>query len=527
MNISKKNYDLIIVLFLVWCVWIFRIVDLPNHPIPTPVVADEFSNYLGAKTFAEGRLTNPAHEFTNDSLLEIYILSEPSRMMKYQPAMSGFMALGIAVLGDAYWGVLLLMSLAIASSYWAVRGWAGRGASLYVAVLLLLAMRVPHYFIDSYWGGAHALLGSFLIIGAYPRIIDKKQYGYIWAALFGVVILLLSRTYEGTILILSFSVCAIVTVWRKYSREEIKALIKNTFLPVIFVGGCLLAFQMHYNKVVTGDYLKLPYTLYQEQNGHTDLFWFIDINNLGLSNHYGLRSIQELEDNFYSSNSVMYRFIRLPELLGRLLGRIDLFGNSLILILFIITIVGIPAIIYDAIKRQKYIALYVCIIIQAVGYMVTAYVPIPHYVTVCFALLIIIIAVNLRDIYIASKYKYLYKIILAGFLIIFLLTNPIKYSNNEEEKDNIKQFIEKELKQKDGYHLVLIDQRLEATEKPIYYSFVYNELDIDSAKIIWAWYLSPQQNRKIIEYYKNRNIWYIEPYKEKLLIPYTQHKEQP
>ncbi len=525
MNISKKNYDLIIILLLVCCVWIFRIVDLPNHPIPTPVVADELANYLGAKTFAEGRLTNPPHEFTNDSLLEFYILDEPSRMMKYQPAMAGFMALGIAVFGDAYWGVVLLVSLAIASSYWAVRGWAGRGVSLYVSGILLLAMRAPHYFIDSYWGGAHALLGSFLIIGAYPRIIDKKQYGYIWAALLGAVILLLSRTYEGGMLILSFSVCAIIVVWRKYSGEEIKTLIKNTFLPIIFVGGCLLAFQLHYNKVVTGDYLKLPYALYQEQRGHADLFWFLNTKTHELSSHYGLKTLQIWEDNFYNSNNALYRFTWLPELLSGTFGRVDLLGSLLVLSFLIIIIIGIPAIIYNVTRKRKYSPLYICLIVQVVGYIVMAYVPIPHYATVCFAALIVIIAVNLRDIYIASKYKYLYKITLGGFLILFLLTSPIKYPPNKQEEIAVKESIETELKQKDGYHLVLVDQRLEASEKTLHFSFVYNEPDIDSAKIIWAWYLSPQQNKKLIEYYKDRNIWYIEPYKEKLLMPYTQHKE--
>jgi len=76
------------------------------------------------------------------------------------------------------------------------------------------------------------------------------------------------------------------------------------------------------------------------------------------------------------------------------------------------------------------------------------------------------------------------------------------------------------LQQDGGRHLVIVRY---APNKSLHDDWVYNEADIDSAKVVWAREMDSTQNRKLIEYFKDRQVWLLEANAETpRLIPYSE-----
>jgi hypothetical protein len=51
--------------------------------------------------------------------------------------------------------------------------------------------------------------------------------------------------------------------------------------------------------------------------------------------------------------------------------------------------------------------------------------------------------------------------------------------------------------------------------------WVFNGAEIDAAGLLWARETNPQQNQKLVDYFKDRQIWLIEPEEDNTeLIPY-------
>ena len=65
----------------------------------------------------------------------------------------------------------------------------------------------------------------------------------------------------------------------------------------------------------------------------------------------------------------------------------------------------------------------------------------------------------------------------------------------------------KQLKQQDGYHLIIVSYRPTYTTHG---EWVYNEADIDGAKVVWARRMDDDHNCQLLEYFKDRHIWSLE-----------------
>ena len=64
-----------------------------------------------------------------------------------------------------------------------------------------------------------------------------------------------------------------------------------------------------------------------------------------------------------------------------------------------------------------------------------------------------------------------------------------------------------QLKQTNGRHLVIVRYgRAHLTNE----EWVYNDADIDGAKVVWAREMDSTQNKKLLEYFNGRQVWLVE-----------------
>jgi hypothetical protein len=69
--------------------------------------------------------------------------------------------------------------------------------------------------------------------------------------------------------------------------------------------------------------------------------------------------------------------------------------------------------------------------------------------------------------------------------------------------------LQQELENHPGPQLAIV--RYAPKHDPASMEWVYNAADIDAAKVVWAREMSPEQDRELVEYYRNRKVWLVEP----------------
>ena len=85
--------------------------------------------------------------------------------------------------------------------------------------------------------------------------------------------------------------------------------------------------------------------------------------------------------------------------------------------------------------------------------------------------------------------------------------------------------IEAQLESTEGRHLVLVHNSNSAIG---IWDWIYNQPDLDRARVIWARDMGHEANEELIRYYPNRRIWYVDQDDGIMrLNPYDQESNEP
>jgi hypothetical protein len=248
-------------------VLVVRVALFSLWSIPRPRIQDEFSYLLGGETLALGRLTNPSPHLWR--FFEApHILVTPSFQSRYPPGQAIALAAGKVLLGHPWFGVLLSCALMSAAICWMLQGWMPARWALLGGLLSLVRLSIYSYWMNSYWGGAVAAIGGCLVMGAFPRIIRRRQFGWAWAMGAGLVILANTRPLEGAISSVPVGVALLHWIFKEDKAATLRKRFWRVAGPIavcVAVGG---VFTCYYNYRVTGHALDLPHREFARQYAH-------------------------------------------------------------------------------------------------------------------------------------------------------------------------------------------------------------------------------------------------------------------
>ena len=471
-------------------------IDAALHGMPLPVVHDEFSYLLAADTFAHGRLSNPTHPMWH-YLEEFHVLQEPTRASKYPPGMGLVLAVGTVAFGHPIVGVWIVTGLACAATAWALRAlfpphWAWLGG------LLLAANPIMHLWGMDYWGGSLSVLGGALAFGAFLRLRARPRVGTALIFGLGLVILAVSRPFEGAVLGASLGVILLATTLRPGTLPISQAM-SEFWLPVgacLAVAGVLLAI---YNASVTGSPWLMPYALYAAQHDAAPLFLWQSLSHQPpLYEHAIFRQIASWEHVKYTQARTIDGFLgESGERLGFLFYRL-VAPQTLLLI----SSLALPATLAGS-RRGRFLAGIVGVSLLAL--FSETYTQ-PHYAAPVMPVVIALLVICLRRVHaVRFSGRRSGQLLVRLGIIVAVATTP--FTRDETMSWALqRQAVEATLAKLPGKHLVIVRY---APGHDSQYDWAHNGADVDAARVVWA-RDRDDGDQALIDYYRDRSVWLLE-----------------
>ncbi|MGA2715461.1 MAG: hypothetical protein ABSG41_20365 [Bryobacteraceae bacterium] len=483
-----------------------RLLLLSSHPVPVPRIPDEFSYLLASDTFSQGRVTNPAHPLWQ-FFETIHVLPFPTYMSKYPPAQGLLLAAGQVLFGHPWWGVVLSIGLMVGSVCWMLQGWLpGRWAAL-GALATGLQFGIGHAWMNSYWGGAPAAIGACIVLGALARLKQFRpfpcrpvRYSLLFAL--GIVILLNSRPWEGMAVIVPAAIAVLLWMFGR-SGTQLFERVRAVLVPasvLLLVGATAMSY---YNWRVTGNPLHLPYTTIHKTYSVVPLFVWQSSTPAPSFRHTVLkRYFLETEPHYQAADTLgTLRGWAAAQPWRLRMAKDLLFGNFFLMLC-------LPMVFIYASPPLRFLLAILGVFIVALALESWNQI---HYFGPVIGLAAVLKMSSLRWLSAVKIHRRKIGIALSTGVILCSALNLIQDSMVFPQRDvfsSERAGIQKELESTDGLHVVLVRY---ADDHPPVQQWVYNRANIDASKVVWAWEMSDQENRRLFDYFKGRTFWLLEP----------------
>lgn len=492
-----------------------RLALLPILGVPEPDAHDEFSHLLAADTFAHGRLTNPTHPMWTH-FESFHIIQQPSYMSMYPPAQGIVLAAGIR-LGNPWIGQLLVTAAMCSALCWMLQGWLPPSWALLGALLIVFRIGILSYWMDSYWGGSVSALGGALVLGALPRLRKSPATSYALAMALGLAVLANSRPYEG--FLLALPVAGAMMLWlASTNRATVRIKITRVVVPVVLLLGLVAIFMGYYYHRVTGSPFRMTYEVNRETYAMAPYFIWGHPRPHPAYRHAVMREFYGWELTDFLNNRKPWNFLRFS--FEKAITAWSFYLGPVLTL----PLVALPWAFRDRRLRFPLLALGVFLAGLAVETWVS-----PHYLAPVTGLLFLIIVQCLRHL---ARWRWKDRLvglalvrsvplIMIAMIVLRLVAltahariePPTPVGNMDRAR------IERTLESLSGQQLVIVRY---GSRHHIGTEWVYNEADIDAAKVVWARDMGKTENQDLLHYFSDRKIWLLEPDQSPpRLVPYA------
>lgn len=495
----KKPVATLIAAWIVGTVISFMVVAVRG--VPAPHVQDEFGYLLTADTFASGKITNPTHPKWQH-FESFHIIHQPSYTAKYPPLQSVTLAIG-QTLGHPIIGACLATGISIAALFWMLSGWLPQRMH-WLAWLVAVTHPSLHLFWGhSYWGGAVALTGASLLLGAFSRVNDRLSVKQAIIASVGILLLANSRPFEGAVLTLMVAIGLVVRIAIKRREAPFgwTMVLGKLVAPAAIVLTLGATAMLTYNVQVTGDPLTMPYQVHESTYGWNPVFLWQVAGEKPEYRHPDMERFfvkdKETTDQAYTtlSKTLTKKGTVIVQLLAFFCGPMILVGAVGMLLKW---------------DRQNLVAavlllpvLTACIISKWANF---------HYAAPAAPLLMLVMLSGVWAVWQRLEnypsVRRLGTYGLVAFHCIWMLTvvgNTQKIHNSNW--GFARQSIESQLLEDDGDDLVFVRYD---DDHNIHHEWIYNAADIDAAPVVWAREIDSQRQHELIQYFSDRKVWLLE-----------------
>jgi hypothetical protein len=496
---------------------LLRLALLPVCPIPNPIVPDDFSFLLSGDTFAHLRLTNPTPAMAIH-FESIHITMWPTYMSMYFPAQGLILAAGKLLFGHPWYGLLIVNALMCAAICWMLQAWLPPTWALLGGLLAILHLALFSYWINTYHAASIAALGGALVLGALPRLMKslKLRDGVLLAL--GIVILSLSRPFEGLLLCLPVAVALVHWAFFIANRPPPGRLLLRAALPLAIVAAGL-GWLGYFDKVAWGSPLTLPYTVGRAQYATAPYFIWQSSRPQPAYNHPVMRAYyQDTEQDAANRGKGPLGYLLVKLLTS--LATIQFFAGIALLP---------PLIMVNRVFRDRRIRfLVIGVLVLAAGMAIQVFL-LAHYLAPFAAAFYAVGLQCMRHLRVWAPGARPVGLTMVRMLILVCVLmsvarvyagplrlalpeypagswNRIWYGPDHFGTERVR--VEDLLRGQPGKQLAIV--RYSAQHNP-YDEWVYNSADIEGSGVIWAREMDQSRNRELIHYYKDRTVWLVQP----------------
>jgi hypothetical protein len=361
------------------------------------------------------------------------------------------------------------------------------------------------YWDNSYCGGAPAAIGGALVLGALPRIMRRQKVRDALLMGLGLGILANSRPYEG--FVLSLPVAAALLVWmRGKKRPPMQVVARRVLLPLLLLLALMGAAMGYYFWRVTGSPFRMPYQVDRAEYAVAPYFCWQSSSRQPVYRHAAIRD--------YYLKVELPAYLRTRSIAGFL--RESCIKIAMVWGFYIGPALTVPLLALPWVLRDRRITwLAITGAVSIVGMTVVVWL-IPHYAAPITAVILAVILQGMRHLR-AWRWegKPIGLFLTRSITLICVLMVPLQvrmlpalarpgiWRPMGVERAEILA----ELDSLPGGHLVFV--RYGPDHDPLA-EWVYNEADIDHAKVVWARDMGPAENGELIKYFKERRTWLIE-----------------
>jgi hypothetical protein len=347
------------------------------------------------------------------------------------------------------------------------------------------------------------------VFGALPRLREGRTRDAVWLGL-GVALTLLTRPYESILLIVSVLAYFAPALHR---RDELRKLARTMPVAVLVVIPAI-ALTLVQNWQVTGSWTTLPYMLSRYQYGVPTTFTF-QSNPVP---HQQLTPEQQLE---YKMQAAYHG--RDADTIQRYLGRLEYRVRFYRFFFLAPLYLALPAFFAAAREwRFGWVALTLGVFALGANFYPFFF---PHYIAAAACLFVLVAVTGLERLSRLTlrgwpagqeAARLLLLVSTAHFVFWYgahVIDQPsvIDYETwdavNHRDPHG-RAAVQNQLAQASGKQLVFVrywPQHIFQNE------WVYNEADIDRARVVWARDLGSTENEKLRRYFSDRTVWLLEP----------------